>query len=207
MVSYHLKLSSPRPVYCRLISFTDEALAAFNRLMTMETYSLADNTIQSMPRTDLHAYEKFKTRMLRVDLPLRKGSRDPIQHYLRKGLRRLWYSWTLSKLRTDDEETIRRSSFSTVTASWERSFQNTARVAETVTRFIIALIAGASLICPLAILSVEQSEQSRLVVIIICVSIFCVIISILSKATNYEAMAASAAYAAVLTVFLSNSPS
>ena len=188
---------------------TDEALAAFNRIMTMETFSLADNTTQAVRRTDLHTYEKFKTRMLRVDLPLQRGSRDPIQHYVRKGLRRLWYFWFVSKVDAGDSgdaERGRRNSTSRLLASWERTYQNTARVAEIFTRFSIALIAGACLICPLIILSSAQSQESRLITVIVCVAIFCFVISLLSKASNYEAMAASAAYATVLTVFLSNNP-
>lgn len=173
----------------------------------METFSLADNTAYSVTRTDLHAYEKFKTRMLRVDLPFRQNSRDPIQHYLRKGLRRLWYTLSIAKLRTEDEENGRRASFPGVTARWERLYLNTARVAEAVTRFVIASMAGASLVVPLWILSLQNSQESRLMVVMGCIAIFCFLISLLSKASNYETMAVSAAYAAVLTVFVSNGPS
>lgn len=172
----------------------------------METFSLTDNALQAISRADLHAHEKFKTRMVRVDLPLRRDSRDPIQHYLRKGLRRLWFYFKRSMLRTEDEEKARKDSFPSITASWERFYQNTARVAEMFTRFSIALISGASLVAPLAILSWQKSPESRLVVVMICITIFCLLVSLLSKATNYEAMAASAAYAAVLTVFVSNGP-
>ena len=182
----------------------DEALAAFNTVMTMETFSLADNFEKSAPRNDLHAFEKFKTRMLRADLPLRKSSRDPIQHYLRKGFRRLWYYLSVHKLRTGDEEQSRRGPLPTVIASWDRTYQNTARVAEIITRFTIAMVAGASLVVPLALLSLQQSQVNRLLIVAICITIFCFMIALLSKASNYESMAATAAYAAVLTVFLSN---
>lgn len=172
--------------------------------MSMETFSLADNINQSSSRQDFHAYEKFKTRMLRVDLPLRRGSRDPIQHFLRKGLRRLWYALNLWKLRTDDEEQGRKGPLSRMMATWDRTYQNTARIAEALTRFVIAMVAGAALVVPLVILSYQDSEKRRLLVVISFVSIFCILLSLLSKASNYETMAASAAYAAVLTVFVSN---
>ena len=174
--------------------------------MTMETFSLADNFEKASPRKDLHAFEKFKTRLLRVDLPLRKSSRDPIQHYLRKGLRRLWYHFGVYRLRTDDEEQSSRSPSPTVTSSWDRTYQNTARVAEILTRFAIAMVAGASLVVPLALLSSQQSQSIRLVIVAVCITVFSFIIALLSKASNYESMAATAAYAAVLTVFLSNGP-
>ena len=199
-------VSSPVAVALQTNLLSDEALAAFNTVMTMETFSLADNFEKSAPRTDLHAFEKFKTRMLRADLPLRTSSRDPIQHYLRKGLRRFWYYLSVHKLRTGDEEQSRRGPLPTVIASWDRTYQNTARVAEIVTRFTIAMVAGASLVVPLALLSWQQSQGNRFLIVVICIAIFCFMIALLSKASNYESMAATAAYAAVLTVFLSNSP-
>ncbi len=172
--------------------------------MSMETFSLADNTNQSVSRQDLHAYEKFKTRMLRVDLPLRHSSRDPVQHFLRKGLRRLWYALNLWKLRADDEEQGRRGPFSRMIATWDRTYQNTTRIAEAVTRFVIAMVTAAALVVPLFVLSWQDSQKDRLLVAISFVSSFCFLLSLLSKASNYEIMAASAAYAAVLTVFVSN---
>ena len=170
----------------------------------METFSLADNTNQSGSRQDLHAYEKFKTRMLRVDLPRRHCSRDPVQHFLRKGFRRIWYALNLQKLRADDEEQGRTGPLSRMMASWDRTYQNTTRIAEAVTRFVIALVTGAALVVPLVLLSRQNSEESRLLVVISFVVAFCFLLSVLSKASNYETMAASAAYAAVLTVFVSN---
>jgi hypothetical protein len=182
----------------------DETLEAFNTVMSMETFSLADNTHQSGSRQDLHAYEKFKTRMLRVDLPLRYSSRDPLQHLLRKVLRRLWYAFNLWKFRADDVEQGRRGPLSRAIATWDRTYQNTTRIAEVVTRFMIAMVTGAALVVPLVVLSRQDSRESRLLVVISFVSIFCFLLSLLSKASNYETMAASAAYAAVLTVFVSN---
>ncbi|MCJ1311501.1 hypothetical protein MMC25_005173 [Agyrium rufum] len=185
----------------------DEALKAFNTIMSMETFSLADNANHAVARKDLYACEKFKTRMLRVDLPPRHGSRDPIQHFLRKGLRRLWYALNHWKLRVDDEEQGRKGSPSSMGATWDRAYQNTARLAEAVTRFVIAMIAGATLVVPLIALSLQDSRKDRLLIVIIYISIFCFLLSLLSKASNYETMAASAAYAAVLSVFVSNGSS
>lgn len=83
-----------RSLDSQLISL-DETLEAFNIVMSMKTFSLANNTHQSGSRQNLHAYEKFKTRMLRVDLLLRHSSRNSLQHVLRKVLRRLWYAFNL----------------------------------------------------------------------------------------------------------------
>lgn len=187
----------------RLIGL-DESLKAFNTVMSMETFSLADNTNQSGSRQDLYAYEKFKTRMLRVDLPLRHSSRDPVQHFLRKSLRRLWYALNLWKLRADDEEQGRMEPLSRMMAAWDRTYLNTTRIAEAVARFVIAMFTGAALVVPLVVLSFQDSQESRLLVVILFVFIFCFLLSLFSKGSNYEIMAASAAYAAVLTVLVSN---
>ena len=52
----------------------------------METFVLADNGWQSNLRSDLNAYELYKTRLARVDLAHRSGSRNILHHGLRKGL-------------------------------------------------------------------------------------------------------------------------
>ena len=94
---------------------------------------------------------------------------------------------------------------SRVMATWDRTYQSTARIAEAVTRFVIAIVTGASLVIPLVVLSYQDSQESRLLIVISFICFCCFLLSLLSKASNYEAMAASAAYAAVLTVLLSNS--
>ena len=172
--------------------------------MSLETFALADNISKAAQIRGIHSYEKFKTRLVRVDLPPRGGSRDPIQHYLRKGFRRLWYYLNVTIL--SDIEDGSSGSPKMPNPSIVRIWGNTARLAEICTRFLIALVAGASLVSPLAILSYQSSANARLLVIVVCIIIFCFIVSALSKATHYEAMALSAAYAAVLTVFLSNNP-
>ena len=173
----------------------------------METFSLADNIYSTISRPDLHAHEKFKTRMLRVDLSLRRSLRDPIQHFIRKGLRRFWYATNLWRLRTEDEEQVAIGPLSNTLAIWNRIYQNTARVAEATIRFAIGMVAGAALVVPLVILSYQKSQKSRLFVVISFVSVFCFLLSLFSKASNYETMAASAAYAAVLTIFIGSGPS
>jgi hypothetical protein len=90
-------------------------------------------------------------------------------------------------------------------AMFDRSYQNTARVAEAATRFLAAALAGTFLVVPLIILSFQTSKGSHLVTVSVCIVVFSLLISLSSKASNYETMAASAAYAAVLAVFVSGS--
>ena len=165
----------------------------------METFSLADNPSRSGARIDL---ETYKTRLVRVDLPRRNTSRDLIQHYLRKIVRRIWYFGPHFKSRLFDEESSRP--VSSAKASLDRSCLNTARVAEVATRFLVAVLAGAFLVLPLIMLTFEESKESHLITVSIFIIVFSLLVSLLSKASNYETMAATAAYAAVLSVFVSS---
>jgi hypothetical protein len=69
---------------------TDEALAAFNNIMTMETFSLLDDEQHASLRDDLSLYEAHKTRLLRMDVGTRSRT-DPFQRWLYKYLRAFWY--------------------------------------------------------------------------------------------------------------------
>lgn len=193
------------PITCISIDsrFTDEALISFNYVKLMETFSLSDNPSESNARNDLNPYETYKTRLVRVDLAPRSSSRDPFQHYIRKCLRTLWYSTRSTRNLNKDEESGIKSPISKARAMFDRSYQNTARVAEAATRFLIAVFTGSFLVVPLIVLSFQTSKESHLVTVSVCIVVFSLLISLLSKASNYETMAASAAYAAVLAVFVS----
>ena len=171
--------------------------------MLMETYALADSSWAAGLRTDLNAYETYKTRLVRVDLAHRSGSRDILRHGLRKCLRAFWFY-----LRHEGNKTGAPgpyASASRIESNLKKSYQNTAGLAEVITRFLVALMAGAFLIIPLVALSHQSSTQTHLVTISICIVVFSLLISLISKASNEQIMAASAGYAAVLAVFLSNS--
>lgn len=171
----------------------------------METFALADHNGQSNLRSDLNPYETFKTRLLRVDLPPRRDSRDVLRHSLRKCLRTIWF-YFLSGRPRDSEQHGPYSSASELESRLKKSHQNTALIAEFVTRFLVALVASAFLIVPLIILSSQSSKNAHLTTVSVFIVIFAFLVSLLSKASNSETMAAAAAYAAVLVVFLSNSP-
>ncbi|KAL6720816.1 hypothetical protein ACLMJK_002741 [Lecanora helva] len=179
---------------------SDDALASFNNIMMMETFALADNSAQASQRTDFDPYETYKTRLIRVDLARRNSSRDIIQHSFRKCLR---YFWFYIRRRGHSSN----ASSSALEANLERSYQNTARIAEFMTRLVVAVLAGAFLIFPLVILSLQTRIAARLTTVSLCIVIFSLVVSIISKASNEQTMAATAGYAAVLAVFLSNNPS
>ncbi len=171
--------------------------------MLMETFALADSNWEAGLRTDLNAYETYKTRLVRVDQAHRSGSRDVLRHTLRKCLRAFWFFVRSEGKKAATGEPY--TSASTLESNISRSFQNTARLAEFVTRFLVALLAAAFLVVPLIVLSHQSSGATHLTTISICILVFSLLVSLLSKASNEQTMAASAGYAAVLVVFLSNS--
>src|SRR3954463_11773853 len=83
----------------------DEAIAAFNNIMTMETFSLIDDERQSSLRDDLNLYEVYKTRLLRVDLGTRSRT-DSFQRWLHRYLRVFRY-WRLRRKSQNNEEGLR----------------------------------------------------------------------------------------------------
>lgn len=194
---------------CLLIGFTfkDDALTSFNQIMLMETFALADNTWQSSLRSDLNPYETYKTRLVRVDLPCPSGSRDLLRHYLRKGLRIFWFFICHGGSNNESQPHTPYASATKIESNnAKRSFQNTARLADFLTRFIIAVLSGGLLVVPLIFLSKQTSSEAQLVLVSIFIVTFSLLVSLLSKASNQETMAASAAYAAVLVVFIANTP-
>lgn len=173
--------------------------------MLMETFALADDDWQSHLRGDLNAYELYKTRLVRVDLAQRSGSRDVLRHSLRKGLRAFWFFIRSGAIKHGRKTQDFSKSASDMESNLKGSYQNTARLAEVITRFLVALIAGAFLVVPMVILANQSSRKAQLITVSMCIVVFSFLISLISMASNEQIMLASAAYAAVLVVFLSNS--
>ncbi|KAH9882576.1 hypothetical protein J1614_000812 [Plenodomus biglobosus] len=175
----------------------DEALASFNNIMNMETFSLLDDEQQSSLRDDLCLHEIHKTRLLRVDLGTRART-DPFQRWLHKYLRAFRY-WRLSKKSHGDDEGLGP------VANFPRSsHQNTILIAEMIGRVTTAAVTTIFLVAPLVVLSHESSKNIQLAVISVCILILAFLVSFLLKVSSFEMMAVTAAYAAVLSVFVSN---
>ena len=79
-------------------------------------------------------------------------------------------------------------------------------IAEIAGRFIMAIVTAIFLVVPLAVLSNLARKDIQLTVISICIVLFSFLVSALLKVTNLEMMIVSAAYAAILSVFVSNLP-
>ena len=167
----------------------------------METFVLADHSLQSSRRTDLNDIETFKTRLVRVDLARRSGPRDILRHSLRKLFRYLWFFIRKNRSCGDTDY----DSAAVLEANLKRRYQNTAQIAEYITRFVVAVLAGALLVIPLIILSNQSKGSAQLITVSTCIVVFSLLVSLVSKASNEQTVVASAGYAAVLVVFLSNS--
>jgi hypothetical protein len=182
---------------------TDDGLAAFNQIMNMETFSLIDDQHQSDLRTDLSPYEIFKTRLVRVDSQ-RRPSQDPLQQKIHEYLRNFRY-WRISRQNLRDVEKASSSS-SNPGPRPRDTHQDSGYLADWVARFIIALVACLFLVVPLIILSFQTKKKSQLVTVLLSILVFSLVISALMKTANFQTVAAAAAYAAVVSVFVSGGP-
>lgn len=182
-------------------SHKDDGLAAFSRIMSMETCSMLDDERQTSLRSDISLFEIYNTRLVRVDLGPRTNQ-DPFQRRLHKYLRWFRY-WRLKRDPAQDQERGGRSVYDDrSTRKW--TYQNTVLVADTLWRIIVALAANIFVIAPLAILSYQSSKELQLVTISAWIIVFSVLIAVIFKASNQATVAVIAAYAAVLSVFISN---
>ncbi|KAF2658060.1 hypothetical protein K491DRAFT_574418, partial [Lophiostoma macrostomum CBS 122681] len=190
------------PTALRLMQLPDEALISFNQLMAMETFSLLDDEKQASLQSHLSLHEIYKTRLLRADLGPRSRT-DPFQRWLHKCLRAFRY-WRLSKRSNDSGEGS--ASFDKNRGARRSSYQNTVLIAEASARVAIAVLIGIFLVVPLYILSHHDSKNFQLVVVSVWILVLSFLVALLLKVTSFELMAISAAYAAVLSVFVSNVP-
>lgn len=165
--------------------------------MSMDTFSLLDDERQFIQRTDLTLEEKYETRLLRVDRGPRTRQ-DPLQRWFHQRLRSFRY-WRLSKkLRGDQEGHGARI------GKGEWSYQNTDLISSFLGRLVMAIITIVFLIVPLWLLSTEPRKGAQIVIISVSVLIFSGVVTSMLRASNLEMIIVTAAYAAILSVFVSN---
>ncbi|KAI1083687.1 hypothetical protein F5B20DRAFT_568750 [Whalleya microplaca] len=183
----------------RLLQEYDEALITFNKIMSMETFSLLDDEKQSSLRDDLTLFEIYKTRLLRTDQGPR-SQQDPFQRWIHQWLRDFRY-WRLCKRYQGDSERLRVSD---ARSGW--SYQRTTLLAGVISRLVLAAVTAIFLTVPLVLLSRDISRRVQLAVISTCIVVFSCVVTVMLKVSNLEVMLVSAAYAAILAVFVSNGP-
>lgn len=166
----------------------------------METVSLLDDEKTSSMRRDRTLREIYETRLVRADLGTRSRI-DPLQRWLHKKLRAFHY-WRMSK-KHDDAETF----MSPPSSRSQLSYQNTVLTANVIGRIITFIPTALFLVAPLTLLSAGSVEGLQLAVISVCIVVCSALVAVMLKESNYEIMVVSAAYAAMLSVFVSNSGS
>ncbi|KAI2633152.1 hypothetical protein GGS26DRAFT_590748 [Hypomontagnella submonticulosa] len=157
----------------------DDALIAFNKIMSMDTFSLLDDEKQASQRDDLTLEEKYETRLLRVDRGPRTRQ-DPLQRWFHQRLRSFRY-WRLSKKLWGDPE-----NHGTRIGKGEWSYQNTDLIANFLGRLAIMAITVIFLIIPLWLLSTEPGKGAQLAIITVSVVIFSGVVTSMLKASNLE---------------------
>ncbi|RFU24804.1 hypothetical protein B7463_g11530, partial [Scytalidium lignicola] len=182
----------------------DDGLASFAKIMAMETCSMLDDERQTNLRTDLSLYEIYNTRLVRVDLGPRTFQ-DPFHRRLHKYLRWFRY-WKLSRQSSTDHEQGPPSPIYRDRSTQKWSYQNTTVIADVMWRVLVALAANVFIVVPLAILSYQSSKRTQLITVSAWIVVFSFLASIFFKASNQATVAVIAAYAAVLSVFISNGP-
>ncbi len=75
-----------------------------------------------------------------------------------------------------------------------------------INRFFVALFGGVAVVVPILIMSFSSSQTKSLITISVSVLLVALAIALLSKASNQELIMATAAYAAVLVVFVGAGP-
>lgn len=165
----------------------------------MDTFSLLDDEKQCSLRNDLTLHEMFKTRLVRVDQGPRTRQ-DPLQRSIHHLLRLVRYKQISKSSDSDTESAYPLTKY----AMWPT--QNSALVSDIMSRIILATTTAAFLIVPLAILSQEARKSIQIVVVTVCIVAFACLVSVALRVSNVEMMVVCAAYAAIIAVFVSNSP-
>jgi hypothetical protein len=165
----------------------------------METFSLADDGYQASRRNDLSPQEICNTRLVRVDLGPR-STQDPFQRQIHKLFRASRIRSLLKKKPYDEEA----NSTSTCEPKISTSVQDSILIAEIIGRFWVATLSAAFLMIPLVVSAYQTSKGAQLCTIGVSVLIFAFLVSFSMRTTNHEIMAISSAYAAVLSVVVSN---
>jgi hypothetical protein len=140
---------------------------------------------------------------VRVDIGLSSRG-DPLQRPIHKCLRALRYRSFVSKFQ-GDEEIAEEGSGQQHPSPAKRSYQNTIFLAEIISRFLVALFAGIFMVTPLVMISYQERQGAHLITVAIWIIAFSLLVSVVMKVSNQATMGVVAAYAAILSVFVSNS--
>lgn len=129
-------------------------------------------------------------------LESKSGPIDPLRNFLKK---------VLPSTLTWSQEELSRRPLKDLLGS--RPPREITPFVDTLARFIVAITGGLSLVIPMLVMRLGESLPKSLTTVSVAVVLFSALTSLMFKASNVETLAATAAYAAVLVVFVGTSGS
>ena len=140
--------------------------------------------------SDLHKDVKLVD--LRGLIKSKSGSIDPLRSFLKRILpKRLTWTW---------KEVLRHG-----TKNYGEVPEDISPFVDTLARFIVAITGGLSLVVPMLVMRLGETLPKSLTTVSVAVILFSALTSLMFKASNVETLGATAAYAAVLVVFVGTS--
>jgi hypothetical protein len=121
-----------------------------------------------------------------------ESSSDPIRGFFQKIAMAF-----LQRKRGKDSENAKRS----VNMATMRAIP----IADNIARFVIAIVGGSSLLVPVILMAFLTTRTSHLIITSVFTIVFAIAMSFISTASNQEVLGSTAAYAAVLVVFVGTS--
>lgn len=76
------------------------------------------------------------------------------------------------------------------------------KLVDSLSRLIVAILGGAALLIPMLIMTFRTKQSDKLITVCVSVTVFGVLFAMGTKASNQEVLAAAAAYAAVMVVYI-----
>ena len=125
---------------------------------------------------------------------LKSGSIDPLRNFLRR---------VLPKSLTWSYKEFQRRDFNDYLE--DKAPQEISPFVDTLARFIVAITGGLSLVIPMLVMRLGETLPKSLTTVSVAVVLFSALTSLMFKASNVETLGATAAYAAVLVVFVGTS--
>ena len=125
---------------------------------------------------------------------------DPLRDLLRKILPQ-----DLALTKEERDATLAFRSKMTIYDQRERVFLTVSPFVNRLARFIVAITGGLSLVIPMLIMRIHDNSTKSLITTSIAVVLFAAVVSVGFAASNAETLGITAAYAAVLVVFVGTS--
>ncbi|TLD11688.1 hypothetical protein PspLS_11777 [Pyricularia sp. CBS 133598] len=178
-----------------LLQSYDDTPIPFNQIMAVETFSLVNDKIQSRLRTSSRSRRYTKPGLCELTLILDRTPTPSRDRYIS--------GFGLSILKERQKNVAGQTKSSLPRTSKPPLCRNSILISEILGRVITILVTILFLILPLALLSQETDKKRQLIIVSVFILFFALIVAMALKMPSYQIMAVCAAYAAVLSTFVS----